>query len=315
MVFGIALLLVGARVIAADDKEGRARSGDAGCFDELTFGRAWGGNNGTEAHKDYTGEVLTPRSVCDAARTVTGADEALDRLRRKLGECERDLTIVALGGSVSCGRNTERTRSDHLCPEQDRLYECKEQSFPALLGQAIATRRQALCGGGGDGGDGGDGGGGIGTVRVMNHCRSAAGSNFFVSWIASSPDAFHNADLVVVETSTNDVHETLRDHKERFGNTVQGGEMNITSQVQGWTELLARMLLALPSRPALVWAAAAWRDWEPDKEPPYHYCAVDMHRPVLAHYAIPQLSMLKVVGDMNELAVRTWQEQVICKNR
>ena len=278
----IAILLV-ARA-SGSDVEGI----DAGCFDELTFGRAWGGNNGTKAHQDYTGEVLSPTTVCDAARTVAGADEPFARLRRKIMECERDINIVALGGSVSCGHNLGKrwkpVRQDSLCPDSEWNAECKEEAFPALLGRAIATHRRLLCGGGGA----------VGAVRVLNHCKSASGSNYFVQKIASSPDMFHNADLVVVETSTNDVYETLHDHKESFGG-AEGGEGGASAderKIQGWTELLARLLLSLPSRPALVWAAAAWRDWEPGKKEPYHRCAAAAHRPVLEHYAIPQLSML-----------------------
>ena len=52
---------------------------------------------------------------------------------------------------------------------------------------------------------------------------------------------------------------------------------------QGWTELLARQLLGLPRRPALVWFGAAWRDFGAGA----HGCSAATYRPILAHYGVP----------------------------
>ena len=133
------LLLTGAAaLLAANDT----------CYDVRTFGRAWGGNAGTRARApDYTDRVL-PLERCAAARRVAGAGARRARFRRKLADCARELVVVALGGSVSCGRNLGKgwkpPRADSLCVNRSTEYECKEEAFPALFGAALDARRRAL---------------------------------------------------------------------------------------------------------------------------------------------------------------------------
>ena len=288
------LLLTGAAaLLAANDT----------CYDAGTFGRAWGGNVGTRMRADYT-DGLLPLARCDAARRVAGGAERRARFRRKLADCSRPLVVVALGGSVSCGRNLGKgwkpPRADSLCFNSSTEYECKEEAFPALLGAALTARRLARCGAAP-----------APVVSVVNLCKSQCGSNYFVHELAAAdaPDVVHRADLVLVETSTNDVYETLH---EKFGE-VQSAEL----QIQGWTELLARRLLALPSAPELVWVGAAWREWDERAirargGPPfiYHACAVEAHARVLRHYGIEQLAMVYAVGDLAVEATRAWLAKV-----
>ena len=56
-------------------------------------------------------------------------------------------------------------------------------------------------------------------MSVRNLCKSQCGSNYWVHALAAAdaPEVLLRADLVLVETSTNDVYETLHDASLRFG--------------------------------------------------------------------------------------------------
>lgn len=145
--------------------------------------------------------------------------------------------------------------------------------------------------------------------KVTNLCQRAKGSNFFANWAAAWPNdealtSLAQADVVVVETALNDMSET--EGGILLSGRLTGWTRSTVDMVGYWTELLLRVLLSLPRRPALLWLTASWT---PTKQPPYHRDAEAAHHAVLRHYGVAQLSMLGALGIENSASAREWAKQ------
>ncbi|KAJ1447170.1 hypothetical protein M885DRAFT_576439 [Pelagophyceae sp. CCMP2097] len=68
------------------------------------------------------------------------------------------------------------------------------------------------------------------------------------------------------------------------------------------TEILARLLTALPTQPALLWLGAAW--------PAYHTCSAGAYRSVLRYYDIPQLQMVEAFAPVRAAEAKWIQEMI-----
>ncbi|KAJ1459157.1 hypothetical protein M885DRAFT_495699 [Pelagophyceae sp. CCMP2097] len=259
-------------------------AGDEGsCFDSA-FGSPRRTGIGGEAEGP---EYWLTKAMCARARTVVGNGDALVKFSQRLKECSHALVVVAVGGSVTCGRNLDKHNVDALCPHKNGLYECKSEAWPARLESLLIARRLKYCASGA-------------AVVVQNLCKSSTGTEYANNMVVGGDwDAqLTHADLIIVETATNDV---------QFENWRLGlvPEKAVLEQ----TEILARLLTSIPTKPALLWLGAAWRNFGVEAKPPYHTCSADAHRSVLRYYDIPQLQMFEAFQPVHSVEAR-WIRQV-----
>lgn len=210
--------------------------------------------------------------TCTRARTVWGDEELLAEFSSKVhSACTRSISLVAFGGSVACGRNLKRKHPDRLCGREGSPWiECKTESWPERLRELVASTRRRSCGVEHSNT----------TVTMANFCRSAAGTDFVLNQVAfdvATREALRRADLVVVETSSNDYAKGEIVHRE--------------------VEVLVRKLLSLASRPAIVWLGATS---VPGLHPPYFVNAANIHRDVLRWYGVPQIDMIELFSPMHK---------------
>lgn len=172
----------------------------ASCWDENSFGPPGGRWRGEGPFiPDLVSEWLTTER-CKASRRIVGSD--INLFKRKLGICNRTVTVVTIGGSVTCGRNLGRKegRTDNLCPYSPVEHECKNESYPQLLSSALNEWRLNICCDSEESRYDS-----VEKVVVHNLCVSGAGSNFWANKVQSDPAVFEQADLIIVETAQNDV--------------------------------------------------------------------------------------------------------------
>jgi len=205
-----------------------------GCYAEDALGPPIGGNPDPMPGegpwvRPYRTELSTPKQ-CSATRTVPGHPLPFNSLRRKLADCGKDVEVAVIGGSVSCGK-CQSHRRDGCCaakeppastPEEVQTFRnggCVEEAWPARLQTVLQEWRQRLCSASNTtsamtlgqrrarGQVPSQTGGTLGSVVVANHCKAACGSNYFVHRIAGDPTFLYSADLIIAETSTNDVSD------------------------------------------------------------------------------------------------------------
>ncbi|KAJ1448585.1 hypothetical protein M885DRAFT_501003 [Pelagophyceae sp. CCMP2097] len=247
--------------------------GDEGsCFDSA-FGSPRRTGIGGEAEGP---EYWLTKAMCARARTVVGNGDALVKFSQRLKECSHALVVVATKHNV-----------DALCPHKNGLYECKSEAWPARLESLLIARRLKYCASGA-------------AVVVQNLCKSSTGTEYANNMVVGGDwDAqLTHADLIIVETATNDV---------QFENWRLGlvPEKAVLEQ----TEILARLLTSIPTKPALLWLGTAWRNFGVEATPPYHTCSADAHRSVLRYYDIPQLQMFEAFQPVHSVEAR-WIRQV-----
>lgn len=211
-------------------------------------------------------EYNMSKSMCLASRIFIGDYPNKEVISNKLLHCNQhhqNLLVYVLGGSVTCGRNVDISRPDRLCNHQYNIsYECKEESYPALLEKAL--NRLYPC---------------INKPHVVrNVCKSGCGSDYHVESMGlymkeQSNQSIKYADLIIIETTTNDVHELI-------SNSIKKQKI-IIKPVHFYTEVLLRQLLQLTQQPSLLYLHAAWRDFT--KPPNYHRDSSYIQRTILKY--------------------------------
>eukprot|EP00667_Euglena_gracilis_P007017 EG_transcript_7086 len=237
-------------------------------------------------------EFRPTAEMCLASRALEGHVGRAAAVAARLARCEGGggLQVTVFGGSVSCGRCLT-DHKDRVCLGQPKRswygLECRKEAYPKLLEDALnlafpCPRRHI----------------------VVNRCRSGSGSDFFVSQMGQymkdrGETALEMADLVIAETSTNDVMDLAKHHKTQLHNR--------TALIQFFTEALVRQLLLLPKRPLLLYLHASWRNYAGrDSAPPYHNDAAHAHAHVLKYYHIPQVSAMAALQPLYAPARRDW---------
>jgi len=122
---------------------------------------------------------------------------------------------------------------------------------------------------------------------VINDCVNGVGSEYWVDKFAQerhqTDHPLTNADVVLVETAAND------------------GWLETPTEAEVNTELLARILSRLDSKPLAMWVTASWHggayNWTDPKiyrrKLGFHRDAEEQHLKVLRYYNIPHVSMLQ----------------------
>ena len=179
---------------------------------------------------------------CRAA-LIGGHSQRAPQLQR--GET---LHVAVLGGSISCGSlvpissaGPRLTRPPPDATSGSFRGGGREHSWPTLLGTVLADEMR-----------------GTRDVVVHNLCERAVGSDHWVAKLAaagaslltrrnqsSAEQGLAAAHVVLVEAAANDV--------EAY--SVMKGSADATA---GYTEILARQLLALPRQPYVAWVTAGW---------------------------------------------------------
>ena len=161
------------------------------------------------------------------------------RLQRKVQE-GLPISAIAIGGSVTCGMNYNKAIGDH---DSTGAAWCKgkcsnkAQAWPAWLTLALHG-----CGL---------------NITVSNNCMRAVGSRYWANRIAANTVVgLQDADIVLVETSTNDWQGILLDLSGPVS-TWKPSIANHRKDPQGgaitaWVEILVTLLLRLPKRPFVL---------------------------------------------------------------
>ena len=204
--------------------------------------------------------------LCEASNINWGrySSHGSAAVRRRLGQ---PLEIVALGASITCGSHVANlafggrdTRRRHRDGTRGDLT----AAWPAQLELALRS-----CWG-------------DGAARVRNECSGARGSDFFMEAVAAGQVNLSTADVVIIETASND-NEQYVQH--------EGGAGRGESGIAGYVETLARLLLALPRRPFVLWLTAGWRGFEYGRAE----SAEETHLRVTRHLGVPHLSLLSAL--------------------
>ena len=263
--------------------------------------------------------TMLPDEVMDAAHVVKGG-WALSRLApvlAKLDSADCCLHIMAIGGSVACGEghptrdhmtaaikagwvpaeslNVSKTSREHelwvsyasgvlLANStqhgltsffrghiRSKLVSGINHTWANALVEYLDSRSSSCCPAG---------------HRLSNLCSPGRGSDFFVDNFQSRVlPAFreHPADLVIVDTATNDLNAVVlslcSECRQKYIGSLGGASLV--------TEALVRQLLMLsPTSPALLYTESAWFD--PKRHPPSRvWGGWPDHKGVLQHYGIP----------------------------
>ena len=248
-------------------------------------------------------EYSLTADMCRAAWRIRGHVDRFARIRLKL-EKGIPVIIAPFGGSVSCGRNLtpSNARPDRLCTDYNRgtqvYIECKHEAYPAMLQQALNELYPAKSNNCTEPGRH-EKKNLTGCHRVLNFCHPGMGSDKVVSSVVKEHKTLLQADLVIVETTRNDIKELLQTH-----NSSQDA-------IGHYTEILVRQLLWLKNEPAIIYLHAAWRFGTPPAEvAPFHTNAAEQHRHVLDYYNIPQVSMMAIFQPLYSTEQREWIRNV-----
>lgn len=215
--------------------------------------------------------------MCEASQTNWGGDGMnIRRAADQLFSCDggRGLNVYVVGGSITCGAGQNRaTRPDSPCPSLKSGIPCYDDAWPKKLEDILNTRYPCSQPG----------------VRhtVVNDCVGGVASDYWVDKFAQDRRILDHplttADVVLVETAAND------------------GWLETTTEAQVNTELLARLLRRLDSRPLAMWITASWHGGAYNWTDPavarrklgYHRDAEDEHLKVMRYYNIPHISVLQ----------------------
>jgi hypothetical protein len=153
------------------------------------------------------------------------------------------LHIVVLGGSTTC---CSSLNNNHPGKCRDGGQGSKD-AWPSAL-EALFNAHSPTCKPSSN----------VAKHTVINLCQQAVGTNVWVdlvsNWKASKDHPIYLADIIIVETALNDVEELRVSGQVHFGD----GDLRIEEE----TEILIRLLLQLPQRPALVYLGKYLLDME-----------------------------------------------------
>ena len=105
-------------------------------------------------------------------------------------------------------------------------------------------------------------------------------------WSGNSPSLAD--DVVVVETSINDVAELADSHSRDL-------HLHPDDRIRKYTELLLLQILGLTPRPAVLWLTASSRNG-PWAGGPRTSDAAWLHAPVMAHHGVHMVSLVDALG-------------------
>ena len=261
------------------------------------------------SHASNRSFSLTPQQ-CDAATTNWGAPPGPAWGGRVAGggagAGAGGLIVVVLGGSVSCAQNQGKRRDPDVTapPKSYPVDPTNEAAWPNQLQRLLRSCPIAR---------------GAATAQVLNFCANGEGSDSWLAGVGAALtnghqvrwEALRRADIVLVETGMNDVKE-LMDTTYRYNfagmNDVKGlmdresprGEPRQRQSVEVYTEALARVLLALPKGPLLLWVEASTRPSRSsvNRRTLVRVDAAASHWNVLRRYGIGQVSALDAIGAM-----------------
>ena len=194
-------------------------------------------------------------------------------LKLSNGEC---LNVLNIGGSISCGHSL------HHHPDNPHG---KNDAYPTFLERYLNTmwpcKRDNHHG----------------VHKLSNWCY---GGRPTVSWIdevvstrMGEPKVLFNADIILIDTSLNDLKEDMSRYSDVTKNDSEG-------YVKKVTELFIKILSKLPQGPSLIYVGSGTRVH--DEHTPWRKKqtrtgdAVATHLPVTNYYHIPYVSIMDAMG-------------------
>jgi hypothetical protein len=151
--------------------------------------------------------------------------------------------------------------------------------------------------------------GALSSHKVENVCAGGVSTDVWVERISQSLHEdtamrmiLHDADVIMVETSVNDVNELVKKTKN---NDVGDPDLRI----KRYTEILINLLLSLPNNPSVIFIGASSRGtWHGAY--PRTTDAVHAQLGVTKKYGLPHISAIDGLGPFNTHVATTWFENV-----
>ena len=191
-------------------------------------------------------------------------------LKMSKGEC---LNILNIGGSISCGGYTPSLKHHDSAHGINGAY-------PIILEKYLNTMWPCMRGNQ------------QGRHKVNNWC---VGGRPTMSWVdevvgarSGEPQVLLNADIILVETSVNDVEEG-RDQ------ALKAKESPV-SHLRKVTELFIKILSKLPQGPSIIYIGSSTREKAWRLPQPRTGDSVANHLPVTNYYHIPYVSTIDAIG-------------------
>ena len=193
-------------------------------------------------------------------------------LKLSNGEC---LNILNIGGSISCGGYTPSLKHHDSAHGINGAYPIILEKYLNTMWPCMRNNQQ-------------------GRHKVNNWC---VGGRPTMSWVdevvgarAGEPQVLLNADIILVETSVNDVEEG-RDQ------ALKAKESPI-SHLRKVTELCIKILSKLPQGPSIIYVGSSTREKAWRSAQPRTGDSVANHLPVTNYYHIPYwyVSAIDAIG-------------------
>lgn len=221
----------------------------------------------------YLNPILLQKSILN-----TGQLSPATRSKLKEGKC---LNVLAIGGSVTCGKSEDKSFEDrpHGIPDayHHALLNYMNEQWPPCK----AESEDAL--------DAVDGGASNHTLTVL--CEGGVAQDYWIDRVMilnnKKSESIRTADVILVETSVNEI-ATHTSPEELF-------------YAQKNTEMLTLLLLNLINQPSVIFLGTSFqfggqvdRIWK--NTAPRDFDGVYAQLPVAKHYNIPYVSALDALG-------------------
>ena len=211
--------------------------------------------NGATPTNPWIPDWLATEAGFNTAILSVGQSSAYVSLKSKLSNKEEKVNIILLGGSVSIGTVISTTHKTHVTTFFKHL-----ETFLKYHEEDIDNR-----------------------IQFHNLAKSGCGSNYWVDqlveWKHIPEHPINHADLILVETEMNDVYETVSHHSRDYG--------IVGNPIAQETEMLAKLLLELKQKPALMWVGVSSRSRDGGISD-----GVVIHKSVTVPYQIPHLDIM-----------------------
>ena len=190
-------------------------------------------------------------------------------LKLNKGEC---LNILNIGGSVSCGMSLNDNHYDHPHGKNGAYSFFLEKQLNTLW-PCMRNHEHSLH-------------------KVTNWC---VGGRTTISWVdemvgsrMGEPEILNDVDIILAETSVNDVNEG-RDQALK-------AKENPENHIKKATELFIRILSKLPQGPSIIYVGSSTRDMSWRSPRPRTGDSVATHLSVTNYYHIPYVSTIDALG-------------------
>lgn len=230
-------------------------------------------SSSSHSNSFYLNPLILQKSILNVGQLSLSTQSKL-----KQGKC---LNILAIGGSVTCGKSEDKTFEDRPHGIPDSYHHALLNYMNELWPACHAEREDSLD---------------SQTAELSNHtltvlCEGGVAQDYWIDRIMilnnKKSEIVRGADIILVETSVNEVASHTSPEEMLYA--------------QRNTELLLLMLVNLVNQPSVIFLGTSfqfggkedriWRDTEPRD-----YDGVYAQLSVAKHYNVPYVSALDALG-------------------